>query len=225
MLSTPNLLTLDNEEAKIVIGENVPFVTGQFTNTGAGGGGSVNPFTTVERKDVGLTLKVKPQINENGTVKLVIYQETSSVKAGTETATNGPTTSKRTIESTVLVDDGSIVVLGGLLQDKYSGNQDKVPGLGDVPIFGNLFKSEARTRNKTNLMVFLRPVVVRDAQSSDRLSMDRYDLMRSGLQDAQPIHSNLVPINEAPLLPALPGTLPAVAPARPAAATFNPSLN
>ena len=226
VLSTPNLLTLDNEEAKIVIGENVPFVTGQFTNTGAGGGGSVNPFTTVERKDVGLTLKVKPQINENGTVKLVIYQETSSVKAGTETATNGPTTSKRTIESTVLVDDGSIVVLGGLLQDKYSGNQDKVPGLGDVPIFGNLFKSEARTRNKTNLMVFLRPVVVRDAQSSDRLSMDRYDLMRSGLQDAQPVHSNLVPINEAPLLPALPGTLPAVAPqARPAAATVNPSLN
>jgi general secretion pathway protein D len=215
VLSTPNLLTLDNEEAKIVIGENVPFVTGSYTNNNTSGS-TVNPFTTVERKDVGLTLKVKPQINENGTVKLVIYQETSSVKAGTESAPNGPTTSKRTIESTVLVDDGSIVVLGGLLQDKYSGNQDKVPGLGDVPVFGNLFKSEARTRNKTNLMVFLRPVVVRDAQTGDRLSMDRYDLMRSGLQDAQPVHSDLVPINEAPLLPALPGTLPAVAP-RPAA--------
>lgn len=225
VLSTPNLLTLDNEEAKIVIGENVPFVTGSYTNNNTSGN-TVNPFTTVERKDVGLTLKVRPQINENGTVKLVIYQETSSVKAGTETAANGPTTSKRTIESTVLVDDGSIVVLGGLLQDKYSGNQDKVPGLGDVPIFGNLFKSEARTRNKTNLMVFLRPVVVRDAQSSDRLSMDRYDLMRSGLQDAQPVHSDLVPINGAPLLPALPGTQPAAAPqVRPAAATVNPSLN
>lgn len=209
VLSTPNLLTLDNEEAKIVIGENVPFVTGSYTNNNTSGN-SVNPFTTVERKDVGLTLKVKPQINENGTVKLVIYQETSAVKAGTETAANGPTTSKRTIESTVLVDDGSIVVLGGLLQDKYSGNQDKVPGLGDVPMFGNLFKSEARTRNKTNLMVFLRPVVVRDAQASDQLSMDRYDLMRSGLNAAQPVPSQLVPINEAPQLPALPGTQPAI---------------
>ena len=204
VLSTPNLLTLDNEEAKIVIGENVPFITGQFTNTGAGGGsGSVNPFTTVERKDVGLTLKVRPQINENGTVKLVIYQETSAVKAGTELAANGPTTNKRTIESTVLVDDGAIVVLGGLLQDTYTGNQEKVPGLGDVPIFGNLFKSEARGRKKTNLMVFLRPVVVRDASASDRLSMDRYELMSAGLKAAQPEPNQLVPINEAPLLPAL----------------------
>ena len=212
VLSTPNLLTLDNEEAKIVIGENVPFVTGSYTSNNTSGN-SVNPFTTVERKDVGLTLKVKPQINENGTVKLVIYQETSAVKAGTETAANGPTTSKRTIESTVLVDDGSIVVLGGLLQDKYSGNQDKVPGLGDVPLFGNLFKSEARTRNKTNLMVFLRPVVVRDGQAVDQLSMDRYELMRSGMNAAQPVPSQLVPINESPLLPALPGSRPAVPPA------------
>ena len=212
VLSTPNLLTLDNEEAKIVIGENVPFVTGSYTSNNTSGN-SVNPFTTVERKDVGLTLKVKPQINENGTVKLVIYQETSAVKAGTETAANGPTTSKRTIESTVLVDDGSIVVLGGLLQDKYSGNQDKVPGLGDVPLFGNLFKSEARTRNKTNLMVFLRPVVVRDGQAVDQLSMDRYELMRSGMNAAQPVTSQLVPINESPLLPALPGSQPAVPPA------------
>ena len=202
VLSTPNLLTLDNEEAKIVIGENVPFVTGSYTSNNTSGN-TVNPFTTVERKDVGLTLKVRPQINENGTVKLVIYQETSAVKAGTESAANGPTTSKRTIESTVLVDDGSIVVLGGLLQDKYSGNQDKVPGLGDVPLFGNLFKTDSRSRSKTNLMVFLRPVVVRDSQTSDRLSMDRYELMRSGLQAAQPVPSSLAPINEAPLLPAL----------------------
>ena len=222
VLSTPNLLTLDNQEAKIVIGENVPFVTGQFTNTGAGGGGSINPFTTVERQDVGLTLRVKPQINENGTVKLVIYQETSAVKAGTETAPNGPTTSKRTIESTVLVDDGSIVVLGGLLQDQYSGNDQKVPGLGDVPLFGNLFKSNQRSRNKTNLMVFLRPVVVRDAQASDRLSMDRYDLMRSGMQAAQPVPSQLVPINQGPLLPALPGSQPAIIPIVPPAVMSTP---
>ncbi|PKO60562.1 MAG: type II secretion system protein GspD [Betaproteobacteria bacterium HGW-Betaproteobacteria-18] len=205
VLSTPNLLTLDNEEAKIVIGQNVPFVTGQFTNTGSSSGSSVNPFQTIERKDVGLTLKVKPQISENGTVKLAIYQEVSSVLASTVNASNGPTTNKRTIESNVLVEDGAIVVLGGLLQDEYSGNQEKVPGLGDVPLFGNLFKSEARTRKKTNLMVFLRPVVVRDAQATDKLSLDRYDLMRSGLQAAQPVPSNLVPINEAPLLPPAPG--------------------
>ena len=204
VLSTPNLLTLDNEEAKIVIGQNVPFVTGQFTNTGSSSTGSVNPFQTIERKDVGLTLKVKPQISENGTVKLVIFQEVSSVLASTVNATNGPTTNKRTIESTVLVEDGAVVVLGGLLQDEYSGNQEKVPGLGDVPLFGNLFKSESRARKKTNLMVFLRPVVVRDAAATDRLSVDRYELMRSGLKAAQPEPSALVPVNEAALLPELP---------------------
>ncbi len=203
VLSTPNLLTLDNEEAKIVIGQNVPFPTGQFTNTGSSSG-SVNPFTTFERKDVGLTLKVRPQISENGTVKLAIYQEVSSVLASTLNATSGPTTNKRTIESNVLVEDGAIVVLGGLLQDEYSGNQEKVPGLGDVPLFGNLFKSENRSRKKTNLMVFLRPVVVRDAQDTDQLSLDRYDLMRAGLQKAQPTPSMLLPINEAPLLPPAP---------------------
>ena len=213
VLSTPNLLTLDNEEAKIVIGENVPFVTGQFTNSGGGGaGGSVSPFQTIERKDVGLTLKIRPQISENGTIKLVVFQENSQVKAGTETAANGPTTTKSTIESTVLVDDGNIVVLGGLLKDKYSGSQEKIPGLGDVPLFGNLFKSEARGRTKTNLMVFLRPVVVRDTTTTGRLSMDRYDVMRAGMKEAQPEPSLLVPINEGPQLPQLPGSQPPTTP-------------
>ena len=217
VLSTPNLLTLDNEEAKITIGQNVPFVTGQFTSTGAGSSnGTVNPFQTIERKDVGLTLKVKPQISENGTVKLAIYQEVSSVAS--ESA-NGPTTNKRTIETNVLVDDGAVVVLGGLLQDDYNGSQEKVPGLGDIPFFGNLFKSDTRKRTKTNLMVFLRPVVVRDTQQTDRLSMDRYDLMRSGLKDAQPVPSSLVPINESAQLPALPLPLPAAPASAPAAPT------
>ncbi|GAC1603879.1 MAG: type II secretion system secretin GspD [Ramlibacter sp.] len=202
VLSTPNLLTLDNEEAKIVIGKNVPFVTGQFTNTGSSSG-TVNPFQTIERKDVGLTLRVKPQISENGTVKLQIFQEVSSVDAATVNSANGPTTSKRSIESNVLVDDGSIVVLGGLLQDEYGGNQQKVPGVGDVPIFGNLFKSETRTRSKTNLMVFLRPVVLRDAVQSDQLSIDRYDLMRLKQEAAQPEPSKVVPVNAGPVLPAL----------------------
>jgi general secretion pathway protein D len=210
ILSTPNLLTLDNEEAKIVIGQNVPFVTGQYTNSGTTGG-TVNPFQTIERKDVGLTLRVKPQISENGTVKLTIFQEVSSVQASSVNSTTGLITNKRSIESNVLVGDGSIVVLGGLLQDEYAGNQEKVPGLGDIPLFGNLFKAEARSRKKTNLMVFLRPVVVRDAAASDALSLDRYELMRATQQRAQPQNSSVVPINEAPVLPA---AVPAAAPTK-----------
>ncbi len=209
VLSTPNLLTLDNEEAKIVIGQNVPFVTGQYSNSNSGTG-TVNPFQTIERRDVGLTLRVKPQINENGTVKLQIFQEVSNVDKSTSGNASGVTTNKRSIESSVLVEDGAIVVLGGLLQDEYAGNQDKIPGLGDMPFFGNLFKSEARTRKKSNLMVFLRPVIVRDTQASNTLSMDRYDMMR-GLQDqSQPEASQKLPINDVPQMPsAAPGSQPA----------------
>jgi general secretion pathway protein D len=211
ILSTPNLLTLDNEEAKIVIAQNVPFVTGQFTNTGAGGAsGSVNPFQTVERKDVGITLKVKPQISENGTVKLTIYQEVSTIQASTLKDANGPTTNKRSIESTVLVADGSIVVLGGLLQDEYSSNQERVPLLSDLPVVGNLFKSETRSRKKTNLMVFLRPVVMRDAAATDALSMGRYESMRNNQQQAQPKSSVAVPVNAGAILPAAPTPAPAL---------------
>ena len=202
ILSTPNLLTLDNEEAKIVIGQNVPFVTGSFTNTSAGSSGAVNPFQTIERKDVGLTLRVRPQISESGTVKLTIFQEVSSVQASSINSPTGLITNKRSIESSVLVDDGSIVVLGGLLQDEYAGNQEKVPGLGDVPFFGNLFKSETRSRKKTNLMVFLRPVVVRDAAAVDALSMDRYQQMRTGQQSLQPSANPALPISDPPVLPA-----------------------
>ena len=200
ILSTPNLLTLDNEEAKIVIGQNVPFITGVYTNTGTGGSGSVNPFQTIERKDVGLTLRVRPQISENGTVKLVIAQEVSSVQASSVNAASGLITNKRSIDSTVLVQDGGIVVLGGLLQDEYADNQDKVPLLADIPLLGNLFKSQSRSRKKTNLMVFIRPLVVRDASGTDSLSMDRYEMMRSQQQSAQPAPNRLLPLNDAPVL-------------------------
>ncbi len=201
VLSTPNLLTLDNEEAKIVIGQNVPFVTGQFTNTGASGGGTVNPFQTIERKDVGLTLRVKPQISENGTIKMQIFQEVSNVDPASRSSATGLITNKRSIESSVLVEDGGIVVIGGLLQDEFSSGEEKVPVLGDVPLFGNLFKSQTRTRKKTNLMVFLRPVVVRDAQSTENLSLDRYDLMRGLQKDAQPTPSSVLQINDTAVLP------------------------
>ena len=202
ILSTPNLLTLDNEEAKIVIGQNVPFVTGQYTSNNSNSG-SVNPFQTIERKDVGLTLRVKPQISENGTVKLQIFQEVSSVLASSVNSSAGLITNKRSIESNVLVDDGSIVVLGGLLQDEYAGNEDKIPGIGDVPVLGNLFRSETRSRKKTNLMVFLRPVVMRDSASADSLSLDRYDLMRSMQKDSQPPAKALLPITDSPVMPPL----------------------
>ena len=198
----------------------MPFVTGQYTNNNTGTG-SVNPFQTIERKDVGLTLRVKPQISENGTVRLSIFQEVSSVQASSIGSTTGLITNKRSIESNVLVDDGAIVVLGGLLQDEYAGNQEKVPGVGDVPLFGNLFKSETRSRKKTNLMVFLRPVVVRDAAATTSLSLDRYDLMRTTQRDAQPAPSQAVPVNEAPVLPQRPAPgggspAPLLAPAAPA---------
>ena len=209
ILSTPNLLTLDNEEAKIVIGQNVPFVTGQFTNTGAATG-AVNPFQTIERKDVGLTLRVRPQISENGTVRLAIFQEVSSVVRESINSPSGLITNKRSIETSVLVDDGAIVVLGGLLQDEYGGNQEQVPGLGNVPLLGNLFRNERRSRSKSNLMVFLRPVVIRDPNESDLLSIDRYEFMRAAQSRQQPTPSRVHSINQAPALPTLDLTNPQV---------------
>ncbi|HMN19769.1 MAG TPA: type II secretion system secretin GspD [Ottowia sp.] len=202
VLSAPTLLTLDNEEASIMVGRNVPFVTGSFTNTGASGG-TVNPFQTYERKDVGLTLRVRPQISENGTVKMVIYQETSSVEPTSVNSPQGLITNKRAIESSVLVDDGAIIVLGGLMEDQFTESEDKVPGLGDIPVVGNLFKSRSRGITKSNLMVFLRPVVVRDAIATEQFSLDRYDLMRSAQQGNQPQPSSVLQINQAPVLPAV----------------------
>ena len=209
ILSTPNLVALDNEEAKIVVGSNVPFVTGSFTNTGSSGA-SVNPFQTIERKDVGLTLKIKPQIGEGGVVRMTVYQENSSVLAGTIASANGPTTNKSSIETTVVVDDGAIMVLGGQLKDQYDSGEDKVPFFGDVPVLGNLFRSESRNRRKSNLLVFLRPVVIRDAQTAESLTLDRYEAIRAQQKDSQPERSRVLPINDAPVLPPMvapPGTL------------------
>ncbi len=203
VLSTPNLMTLDNEEAKIVIGNNVPFVTGSYANTG-GNSGAVNPFTTVERKDVGLMLRVRPQINENGTVKLTLYQEVSTIAEGTIGNVNGPSTRKRSIESTVMVDDGNVIVLGGLLEDNYTLNQDKVPVMGDLPILGNLFRNEKRTRQKSNLMVFLRPLVIRENITNDALVIDRYEAIRAQQKIIQPEPNSIMrSVSDAPLLPQL----------------------
>lgn len=217
MLSTPNLIALDNEEAKITIGQNVPFVTGQFTSTGTGG--NLNPFQTIERKDVGVTLRVRPQIGENGTIRMTIYQENSSVVASTTSNSNGPTTNKSSVETSVTLDDGQIMVLGGMMKDSVSTGVDKVPGLGDIPLLGNLFRNESRQRTKTTQLVFLRPVVLRDADASSNLTLDRYEAIRAEQNKQQPPHSVIMPINEVPVLPPLPGKPAASTPPEPAAST------
>ncbi|MDO9002056.1 MAG: type II secretion system secretin GspD [Aquabacterium sp.] len=199
ILSTPNMVALDNEEAKIVVGENVPFVTGSYSNAQTTSSGTVNPFQTVDRKDVGLTLRVRPQVGEGGTVRMTVFQEDSSVKAGADTGT-GPTTTKSSIETTVVIDDGQVLVLGGLLKDDYQDNNSQVPLLGDIPYIGNLFKSQSRTRKKTNLMVFLRPIVMRTQDAANAFTLDRYDYMRNKQIESTPPHSTLLPINEVPVL-------------------------
>ncbi|HEY0665519.1 MAG TPA: type II secretion system secretin GspD [Gallionella sp.] len=201
ILSMPNLITLDNEEAKIIVGQNVPFVTGQYTTSASGGAAGVNPFQTIERKDIGLSLRVRPQISEGGTVKMTIYQETSSVHDLTGAA--GITTNKRSIDTNVLVDDGQIIVLGGLIDDQETENVSKVPLLGDIPIIGNLFKYQNRKRVKTNLMVFLRPTVIRSTMQSTNLASDRYNFIRNSEIEVQPKFKLTLPNTGAPLLPEL----------------------
>jgi general secretion pathway protein D len=201
ILSMPNIITLDNEEAKIIVGQNVPFITGQYTTSASAGSAGVNPFQTVERKDIGLTLRVKPQISEGGTVKMAIYQENSSISPTTNSA--GLITNKRSIDTNILVDDGQIIVLGGLIDDKANDTDDKVPGLGDLPLIGGLFKYRSRTREKTNLMVFLRPTVIRNNEQSVSLATDRYDYIRNSELNAQPTKGDLLPNAGTPLLPPL----------------------
>lgn len=195
VLSKPNMITLDNEEAKIVVGQNVPFITGSYSTSS--GGSTVSPYTTVERKDVGLTLRVRPQVGEGGAVRMTVFQERSSVDS--VSATTGPTTNKSSIETTVVIDDGATLVLGGLLQDDYSNADSQVPLLGDIPYVGNLFKSRSRERKKTNLMVFLRPVVMRTEDATNAVTLDRYDYMRQRQVAGQPTPWPLS-VNSAPVL-------------------------
>jgi general secretion pathway protein D len=227
IVSTPNLITLDNEEAKIVVGSNVPFITGQFTNTGVA---TTSPFQTIERKDVGITLRIRPQVGEGGAVRMTIFQESSAVsdKVAPGTSNAGPSTDKRSIESTVVVDDGAILVLGGLIEEKWAQSISKVPLLGDIPYLGALFRSESRTKTRTNLMVFLRPVVMRDVESATRMSLDRYDLIRARQQEAQPVSSPILgsgapvlpPISQMPMAP-VPTATPSAIQRPPASAPTN----
>ena len=203
ILSTANLVTLDNEEAKIVVGQNVPFVTGSYTSSSSS---TTNPFQTIERKDVGITLRIRPQIGSNGTIRMAIYQESSSVAAtaATGTASSGPTVNKRAIETNVVVDDGKIIVLGGLIEDSYSVDREQIPLLEQIPYVGALFRNLSRTRKRTNLLVFLRPVILRDEATATALTLDRYDYIRANQQAVQQNAPETLPGEAGVTLPADP---------------------
>jgi general secretion pathway protein D len=187
ILSTPTIQTLDNEEARFLVGQNIPLITGSYAAAGAGGGvAGVNPFQTFERRDIGLQLRVKPQISEGGVVRLAIYQELSSIQNTLTAAQGGIITNKRSFESTVLVEDGNIVVLGGLIEDRTDNSRSSLPILGSIPGIGYLFSYENRGRKKTNLLVFLRPYVVRDESTSSALALDRYSYIRGAVANSTP---------------------------------------
>ena len=174
ILSTPSLMTLDNEEAEIVVGSNVPFVTGTQLSAN-----NNNPFQTIERRDIGLTLKVKPQINDGNSIRLELEQEVSDVNTTALTGASDITTSVRSIKTTVLVEDGQTIVLGGLIDDQITDVEEKVPLLGDIPIIGNLFRYRSTQKSKQNLMIFLHPVIMRDAETASQFSNSKYNFLRS----------------------------------------------
>lgn len=213
VLSTPNLLTLDNEAASIFVGQTIPFVSGSYVT--GGGGTSNNPFQTVTREEVGLKLNVRPQISEGGTVKLDIYQEVSSIdeRASASAASAGIVTNKRAIDTSILLDDGQIMVLGGLLQDGYSQSNEAVPWLGTLPGIGALFRNERRAITKTNLMVFLRPYIIRDSEAGRSITLNRYDFMRRAQGGLQPERSWAMPDMQAPQLPTAAQGVPSSVPA------------
>ncbi|MEB2599506.1 type II secretion system secretin GspD [Burkholderia cenocepacia] len=201
VLSTPNLITLDNEEAKIVVGQNVPIATGSYSNLTSGT--TSNAFNTYDRRDVGLTLHVKPQITDGGILKLQLYTEDSAVVSGTTSAQTGPTFTKRSIQSTILADNGEIIVLGGLMQDNYAVSNSKVPLLGDIPWIGQLFRSESKQRQKTNLMVFLRPVIISDRSTAQEVTANRYDYIQ-GVTGAYKSDNNVIRDRDDPVVPPMP---------------------
>jgi general secretion pathway protein D len=200
ILSTPSLMTLDNQEAEIVIGQNVPFITGSYTSTGSSDS-SVNPFQTVQREDVGLTLRVKPQINEGNAVKLEIEQEVSSIDTTATTGASDIVTKKRNIKTVVMVEDGDTVVLGGLIDENLQQTEEKVPILGDVPLLGALFRATSTTKVKQNLMVFLRPVILRDAATNTQIASSKYNYFRAKQLDMKQEGVNLMPDEVTPILP------------------------
>ncbi len=199
ILSTPSLVTIDNKEAEIVVGQNVPFITGAFTSPGGGGGNPTNPFTTIQRQDVGLTLKIKPQINEGNAIKLDVEQEVSSLSPSTVGA--DLITNKRSIKTTVMVEDGGIVVLGGLIEETLREDEQRVPVLGEIPILGLLFRYNKTTKVKTNLMVFIHPQIMKDDAMLRSLTNEKYNFIRAKQLAIRERGVKLMADDQSPLLP------------------------
>jgi len=206
IIGTPILVTLDNEEAQIEVGQEVPFVTGSFTNTGGNGGGgaggSVNPFQTIQREQVGLTLKLTPQINEGNAVRLKIEQEISSILPSSQAV--DLITSNRSINTSVIVEDGGTLVLGGLIQDQVTEKEQRVPILGSIPLLGALFRSNTTTKAKTNLMVFIRPTILRDNVQATFETNAKYNYIRDQQLATKPENPRLMPLTPRPVLPDMP---------------------
>ncbi len=199
LISTPSIMTTDNEEATLNVGQEVPFVTGSFTNTG-GTGGAVNPFQTIQRQQIGVKLSITPQINEGDSMVLDISQEISSIAQSAAGAVD-LITNQRIIETTVIVDDGEILVLGGLLEDVLRESDQRVPILGRIPLLGNLFRSRQTEKTKTNLMVFIRPTILRDASRTAVETNQKYNQIRSVQEEAFGEGVQLMPGEQRPILP------------------------
>lgn len=199
ILQTPSITTLDNEEAEIKVAQEVPFVTGQYTNTGTTNQGSVNPFQTIQREEVGNILKITPQINEGTAVQLKIEQENSSLTASTSAV--DLITNKRTISTTVLVEDGGMIVLGGLITDSANEGESRVPILGNIPIIGELFKTRSGSKEKRNLMVFIRPTILRDGVAAAITTNAKYNVLRDQQLIRKKGRVTLLPGERQPLLP------------------------
>ena len=193
ILATPSITTLDNEEAYFLVGQEVPVITGSSTGSNNG-----NPFQTVDRQEVGIKLKVTPQVNEGSGVQLLIEQEVSSVSGATGVDIS---INKREIKTTVMVDSGSTIVLGGLIDEDVQESEQKVPLLGDIPILGHLFKSTSNTKRKRNLMVFLKPTIIRDGITMDKISKDKYNYIRAEEVRKQEEGLELMDDSKLPLLP------------------------
>jgi len=207
----PSVITLDNEEAQIKVAQEVPFRTGQYTNT-TGVANQVNPFTTIERKEVGNILKITPQITDEDTILLKIEQEASGVAPTQITGAADLVTNKRTITTRVLVDDGGMIVLGGLIEDRLTESETRVPLLGSIPILGELFRTRSTQKIKSNLMVFIRPRVIRDAEQAAIETNAKYNYMRSLQLNRNDGRVKLMPGSQQPTLPELEGP---TAPAQP----------
>ena len=182
LLSTPSITTLDNQPAQIIVGQNVPFKTGSYTTVA---GSTTTPFTTIERQDVGLTLKIIPRVHEGDTVRLDVSQEVSSI-AGAVTGASDLVTNRRAIQTTVLADDGQTIVLGGLISDDRMDTKGQVPVLGDIPVVGSLFKDHRLEQSKRTLFVFLRPTILRTASEVSTAADGKYLRLRGaeyGLSD------------------------------------------